>query len=167
MPDLAASFPTSPCPPGSLRIAHRETQSGWCVVSVEGDVDLASAPALKSALVALLVGRSHRRFVLDLSRLGHLDSTGLGVLAAFRQRLGADGTLKLAGMPPNLLSVLRLSGLDRAFEICADVDADVSRGDADVEVSRGDADVEVSRGDADVEVSRGDADLSGRSGTLL
>ncbi|HWE08178.1 MAG TPA: STAS domain-containing protein [Solirubrobacteraceae bacterium] len=125
MPDLAASFPPSPCPPGALRIAHREVQNGWCVVSVEGEVDLASAPELKSALVELVVG-GHRRFVLDLSRLGHLDSTGLGVLAAFRQRLGADGTLKLAGMPPNLLSVLRLSGLDRTFEICSDVNAEFS-----------------------------------------
>jgi anti-sigma B factor antagonist len=125
MPDPAASITPSPRPPGSLRIAHRR-QGGWCVVSVEGEVDLASAPGLKSALVELVVGRGYRRFVLELSGVGHLDSTGLGVLAAFRQRLGADGALKLAGIAPNLLSVLRLSGLDRAFEICADVDAEVS-----------------------------------------
>jgi anti-sigma B factor antagonist len=126
MPDLAASVPPSPRPPGSLRIAHREAEGGWCVVSVDGEVDLASAPELKSALLELLAGRGYRRFVLDLSGVGHLDSTGLGVLAAFRQRLGADGTLRLAGMPPNLLSVLKLSGLDRAFEICTDVDVDGS-----------------------------------------
>jgi anti-sigma B factor antagonist len=127
MPDRAAPSRLPQRPSAGLRVTHREAEDGWCVVSVEGEVDLASAPVLKSALVELLVGRGYTRFALELSRLGYMDSTGLGVLSAFRQRLGADGRLTLIGMPPNLLSVLRVSGLDRAFEICAGGDGEAGQ----------------------------------------
>lgn len=113
--------PAAPSPSSAgLRITHRDAPNGWCVVSVQGEVDLASAPALETALDELLPGQGSVRFVLDLSRVGYLDSTGLAVLHAFRRRLGSDGALKLAGLPANLLGVLRLSGLDRTFDICAD-----------------------------------------------
>ena len=117
MPDVPASsaaVPVGPCP---LRISHHQPQPGWCVVEVEGEVDLASAPVLKGTLLGLFASGGYRRFVLDLSRVGHLDSTGLGVLVGFRQRLGEGGAVKLAGLQPNVLNVLQLAGLDRVFEV--------------------------------------------------
>lgn len=117
MPELPTpSVPESP-PPCQLHIVHREAQRGWCLVEVAGEVDLSTAPVLHAALVELLVSHGYRRFVLDLSGVGHLDSTGLGVLTAFRRRLGSDGELKLAALQPNVLNVLTLTGLDRTFEI--------------------------------------------------
>jgi anti-sigma B factor antagonist len=117
LPNLPATPASSPLPSSGLRVAHHEPQPGWCVVEVDGEVDLATAPVLRAALVELLVGRGYRRFVIELSRVGHIDSTGLGVLAAFRQRLGAVGALTLAGLQPNVRNVLRRSGLERGFEI--------------------------------------------------
>ncbi|HZE04808.1 MAG TPA: STAS domain-containing protein [Solirubrobacteraceae bacterium] len=114
LPNLPVSDSSSSC---QLDIAHREVQRGWCLVEVTGEVDLSTSPDLHAALIELLVRRGYRRFILDLSGVGHLDSTGLGVLTEFRQRLGSGGELKLAALQPNVLNVLTLAGLDRAFEI--------------------------------------------------
>ena len=61
-----------------------------CVVSIRGEVDLGSAARLKAELGALLAEGAPRDVVLELSRLAHLDSTGLAVLIGFRRRLAAE-----------------------------------------------------------------------------
>ena len=100
------------------------------MVEVDGEVDLASAPALRAALGELLGRCGYRRFVIELSRVGHLDSSGLGVLAAFQRRLGAQGALVLANVQPNILGVLRLTGVERAFEIWPPMDRGIPPGSA-------------------------------------
>lgn len=122
MPNLSAPTALSGLPSSTLKITHHEGQDGWCVVEVDGEVDLASAPGLNAALADLLAGCGYRRFVIELSRVGHLDSSGLGVLVAFRTRLGAEGSLALANMQPSLRDVLRLTGVERAFEIWPSMD---------------------------------------------
>ena len=82
----------------NFAIAQREVDDRTCVVTVEGDLYLASAPQLKRALVELL-GKGYGRYVLDLSQVTHMDSMGLGVLVAFRKRLHADAQLALAQDP--------------------------------------------------------------------
>ena len=117
MPDLPISLASPALPPCQLHVAHRGVQEGWCVVEVEGEVDLSTAPVLEAALVGLRVGHGVEHFLLDLSGVGHLDSSGLSVLTRFRHRMGPDGELKLAGLQAGVLNVLALTGLDRIFDI--------------------------------------------------
>jgi anti-sigma B factor antagonist len=102
----------------TFAISHREVNEGTCVVAVEGDLDLASAPYLKRALVELL-GKGYGRYVLDLSQLTHLDSMGLGVLVGFHKRLDPDARMALAGVPPKQRKLLELTGLDARFDTFA------------------------------------------------
>lgn len=104
-----------------MNIRHRSLDSHTCVVSPEGEVDIASAPALKGALLDLL-GHGYRQFVLDLSQVTHMDSTGLGVLIGFERRLKDEGTLVLAAAPPNVLVVLDVTGLDARFALFPSID---------------------------------------------
>ena len=99
----------------TFSVIHREVDERTCVVAVQGDLDLASAPWLRRALVELL-GKGHGRYVLDLSRLTHMDSMGLGVLVGFHKRLDGDAQLALAGVPPKQRKLLELSGLDARFD---------------------------------------------------
>lgn len=96
-------------------ITHREVDDRTCVVTVEGDLDLASAPHLKRTLVDLL-GKGYGRYVLDLSQLTHMDSMGLGVLVGFHKRLDNDARLALACVPPKQRKLLELTGLDTRFD---------------------------------------------------
>ena len=54
------------------------------MVHVRGEIDLATAPALRACLLAL-----EGDVIVDLSEVDFLDSTGIGVLVAQRKRLGA------------------------------------------------------------------------------
>jgi anti-sigma B factor antagonist len=110
-------LPTS-VPRPSLDVSHRDCGDALCVVTPVGEIDLASAPVLKLRLVGLLE-RGFTRFVLDLSRVRYLDSTGLGVLIAFQRRLNGDGQIALAQAPRPVVALLELTGLDASFDVFA------------------------------------------------
>jgi anti-sigma B factor antagonist len=112
-----------------LQIGHREVEQRVCVVELEGEVDLASAASLKSTLTGL-VGDGYSQFVLDFGQVGHMDSTGLGVLIGFRKRLGEDGALVIARVPQNVWAVFKVTGLDKTLDICATIDVAVARAQA-------------------------------------
>ena len=58
-------------------------------VAIEGEVDVSTAPALDHALDEAIRG-SEGAFVIDLSELAFLDSSGLNVLLRARALLGRD-----------------------------------------------------------------------------
>jgi anti-sigma B factor antagonist len=107
--------------PVAFAVAHREVGERTCVVSVEGDLDLASAPQLKWTLVELL-GKGYAQYVLDLSGLTYMDSMGLGVLVGFRKRVEGSAQLALACLPPTQGKLLELTGLDACFDSFATLD---------------------------------------------
>jgi anti-sigma B factor antagonist len=86
------------------------------VLTVRGELDLYTAPALRDRVLAA-AAEGHRRLVIDLSGVPFMDSSGLGVIVACLKRLresGGDLALVTApGSPPSKL--LSLTGLDRAI----------------------------------------------------
>jgi anti-sigma B factor antagonist len=86
------------------------------VLSVRGELDLYTAPALRDRVLAAS-DEGQRRIVIDLSGVPFMDSSGLGVIVACLKRLresGGDLALVTApGSPPSKL--LSLTGLDRAI----------------------------------------------------
>ncbi|MBV8430617.1 MAG: STAS domain-containing protein, partial [Solirubrobacterales bacterium] len=88
------------------------------VVSLAGDLDLWSAPRLKSALCDLLDdGRT--QLVVDLERVGFMDSTALGVMIGIQHRFGEDERMVIAAAAPPVLRVLELSGLATGLRLFA------------------------------------------------
>ena len=106
-------------------ITHRLLDERTCVLAVSGDLDLASAPQLKWTLVELLE-EGYERYVIDLSGLTHIDSTGLGVLVAFSRRLEGRAHMALACLPPAQRRVLEITGLDEAFDSFATLEEAIS-----------------------------------------
>jgi anti-sigma B factor antagonist len=96
-------------------------QDGYTVVTISGEIDIASAPVLREQLLGLLrPGAS--RLVVDLSRVTFCDASGLAVLVGASRRADQlDGVLRLAAPAPLMTKVLRLTGLDSRFEIFATV----------------------------------------------
>jgi anti-sigma B factor antagonist len=121
MLDSAGTVHRSAAARGGFAISSRVVDERTCVVSLDGEIDLAAAPTLKVALLELLRER-HTRFVVDLSLVRHIDSTGLGVLVGLRKRLADDGVVVIAAVPRNALRVFQVTGLDARFEIFSTVD---------------------------------------------
>jgi len=92
-------------------------QSGqWSVVSVTGEIDLSTSPALRASLEDAIAKNSS--VVVDLSGVTFLDSTGLGDLVRAREALlSKDGQLHLVVTQPRIRRVLEITGLNEVFYI--------------------------------------------------
>ena len=112
-----------------MDIIVRHLQSaGVPVVSVAGEVDLATAPRLRDALVVAAIDHPGERIAVDIDGVTMLDSVGLGVLVgALRRITAAGGDLVVVCSTPRLLEVLAQCRLDRVFEIRSNL-ADLTGG---------------------------------------
>jgi anti-sigma B factor antagonist len=108
-----------------LIVRHLDT-GGVPVVSLSGEVDMATSPRLRDALVQVATIHPGQRIAVDLDGVAFLDSTGLGVLVGgLRRIVAAGGDLLLVCSTPRLLDLLTQCRLDRVFEIHASV-ADIA-----------------------------------------
>ena len=96
---------------------------GRTIVAVEGEVDIATAGELDAVLSAEIAD-GHTNVVVDLSKVGFLDSTGLGVLIkALKRTREADGSLAVVTDSQRVLKVFRITGLDSVVPLFASLEA--------------------------------------------
>jgi anti-anti-sigma factor len=87
------------------------TETGPCVLRVDGDFDAVSLPHVRDALNTALE-EGYASVVLDLSNVDYMDSSALGFIVWADQRLGpVHGRLALVGANPDVARILELSGL--------------------------------------------------------
>lgn len=105
----------------TFQIAESEVH-GVPVVSVSGEIDVATAPPLRDRLQALTAsGRT--TVVVDLLGVTFLDSTALGVLVgALKRCRESGGELPLVIAEPRILKVFEITGLTGVFSIHESVD---------------------------------------------
>lgn len=95
---------------------------GWAVLHLTGEIDLATAPTLREHLVGTVDAGDHR-VIVDLRDVEFIDSTGLGALIGGLKRVRSlDGALRLICVEPRILKIFEITGLDKVFEIHADVE---------------------------------------------
>jgi anti-sigma B factor antagonist len=97
-------------------IMQRDHDARTSIVSVEGELDLATAPRLKWMLVDA-IETGHSRLVVDLSGATFMDSMTLGVLVTVKRSLGDAQRLAIVCTRENLLQIFEFAGLDGAFAI--------------------------------------------------
>jgi anti-sigma B factor antagonist len=101
--------------PAQLELSCRTGANGYQIVSVTGELDIATAEQAYSYLSEVIDGRT-APVTVDLSGLTFCDASGLGVLArAARYARQKGRQLALASARPSLLKIMRITGLDRAF----------------------------------------------------
>jgi anti-sigma B factor antagonist len=90
-----------------------QTANGITIAELTGELDIASAPALRDQLLNLLRPGSSR-LVVDLSRVSFCDASGLAVLVSTARRARLlGGFLRVAAASPQVGHVLNITGLDR------------------------------------------------------
>lgn len=75
-------------------LADAPLEGGGTVLTVSGELDVATAPALRERLHALADARPCR-LVLDLQAVSFMDSTALAVFIGAKTRIGDDGRMAL------------------------------------------------------------------------
>jgi anti-sigma B factor antagonist len=107
-------------------VATEQLDGGIPLVSVSGEVDRATAPALERTLLEA-AGDRNDEVIVDLTCCSFLDSRGLTTLLATRGRLArSNRSLGLVLSNPNVLRTFQITGLDRIFEIYPSLGAAVN-----------------------------------------
>lgn len=79
------------------------------------------------AELLVMIGQGDHNIVVNLERVKHIDSSGLGsLLFGLRQAKANGGVLKLASPQPNVLSLIRIARLEGVFEIFEDEEKAIS-----------------------------------------
>jgi anti-sigma B factor antagonist len=104
-----------------LKLGHY-SKDGIEVVTVEGEIDIYTAPRLRELLIDL-VSQNNYQLIVNLEKVGFLDSTGLGVLVGALKRVRPhDGWLDLVCTQERILKIFKITGLTRVFGIYQSVD---------------------------------------------
>ena len=104
-----------------LKLGHY-SKDGIEVVTVEGEIDIYTVPRLRELLIDL-VGKGSYQLIVDLEKVGFLDSTGLGVLVGGLKRVRPhDGWLDLICTQERILNIFNITGLTKVFGIYQSVD---------------------------------------------
>jgi len=113
--DLGRSYHADPGAP--IRIAVETLADGTPLVSVWGEVDLATAPHLERVLADGSAG-GDTDVLIEFSRDSFIDSTGLNVLIQASRRLRAGGrALRVATENPHTRSVIETMGLTEVLAL--------------------------------------------------
>ena len=107
-------------------LSCRAEHDGYVVAALRGELDIASAPALREQLLSLL-RRASSRLIIDLSAVGYADASGLAVLVSSGRRAGLlGGSLRLAAPSPAVATVLSATGLNQHLDIFPTVQAAIT-----------------------------------------
>ena len=87
------------------------------LLNVEGQVDMHTSPELRTRLRESLA-RKASPIVVDLTKVGFIDSSGLATLIEALQAVGKyGGRLRLCGLAPAVKNLFKLSNLISIFDI--------------------------------------------------
>lgn len=87
------------------------------ILSIRGEIDLASAPLISQELQDA-ARSSSRRIVLDLAALDFIDSSGIRALLEAQGHADSNAhVLLLTNVPPRVRRLFRLTGLDAQIPI--------------------------------------------------
>ena len=95
---------------------HKEP-NGVVVVAVDGQLIVGNRQELKQKILDALEA-GDRKFLIDFTRTGYIDSSGLGVLVSLSKKIrDQGGDLRLAGLNEDLKTLFELTKLDTLFAI--------------------------------------------------
>ncbi|WP_194815536.1 STAS domain-containing protein [Nocardia sp. XZ_19_385] len=96
---------------------------GATVLTVAGEVDLATAPALETAIEGVLADKAAPVLIIDLTGVSFLASAGMAALVAAHQRAGDATTIAVVADGPATSRQLKMTSLDQVFSLYSTLDA--------------------------------------------
>ena len=96
---------------------NEERKAGLVIVGLSGKLDATTAKAFEEKILAE-ISLGDRRFVIDLSQLEYVSSSGLRVFLVAAKRLhSTDGKIVLCSLKEHVRQVFDLAGFSSIFSI--------------------------------------------------
>src|ERR1700760_2293301 len=96
---------------------ERSEREGVTVLSLQGNLDAATAAGLKQEVIGIADAKK-TKVAVDLAQLTLIDSTGVGVLISLFKRVRAlGGVVHFAGLVAQPKEIFRLLRLDRSLDL--------------------------------------------------
>jgi anti-sigma B factor antagonist len=141
-----------------------EVVSGVPVVAAPEEIDMISAPELRSALLEA-AARGHGMLVVDMTRTQFCDSSGVHTLLAAHERAQAEGgELLLVVSATIVLRIFEVTGLDRIIRHFPSLDGALAQTSADADGSSGHRRADGAPGDSEHNRLVAQLSTSGRDG---
>lgn len=99
---------------------HEDDQGGTRVVSVQGDVDIFTAPLL-DACIQRNISAGSKEIALVLDDCSYFDSEGIKVLVKALRAMSGSGQLLICGARGAVRRVFEVSGLETIFKLLPSV----------------------------------------------
>jgi anti-sigma B factor antagonist len=100
-----------------MNLSVRKESNGVVVVAVDGQLIVGNRQELKQRILDALEA-GDRKFLIDFTQTGYIDSSGLGVLVSLSKKIrDQGGDLRLAGLNEDLKTLFELTKLDTLFAI--------------------------------------------------
>ena len=98
-----------------LRIETKHTDGQGAIVSVAGEIDLASAPQFKEALDQAAAEKIP--VTIDLAEVTFMDSTGLHALFTFASSSNGNGPVRVVNPSRTILRTMQIVGMTAVPQI--------------------------------------------------
>ena len=103
--------------PDKLKIALDRRADGVAVARFTGRLDFTSAPEARDQF-ATAIAAGQRKLIVDLSKVGFVDSAGLGsLIGGMRAARLAGGDLRIANPSEQVKMLLSLTSLDQVIKV--------------------------------------------------
>lgn len=102
-----------------MQLDRRNVDNALIVTPLDERLDARVATDFKEQM-AELIASGHTKIILDLSRVEFIDSSGLGAIVSSLKRMGGRGDLVVCGLQDTILTMFRLTRMDRVFQIFDD-----------------------------------------------
>jgi anti-sigma B factor antagonist len=107
-----------------LEVETRRIGPDVTVLEMVGKIALGRESQRVETLVQDLLRQNERKLIFDVSRVTHMDSTGIGVMAyCFGTLNRCGGEMRVAGAAGKVLHLLQITRLDSVLPLYPSVDA--------------------------------------------
>jgi len=96
--------------------------NGNKLITVSGDIDMYSSPALREQMI-FLINKKVSVMLVDFNKVSYIDSSGIATFVEVLKHMKSyGGRLQLFGLPVAVKEIFGFSKLDKVFEIFRDIE---------------------------------------------
>lgn len=97
------------------------------IISMNAELDHHLADEMREVIDNVVDTRGVRHIIFDFSRIGFMDSAGIGLIMGRYKKIRDIGRIYIAGANQSIQRILLISGLHKLVECCEDVNAAAKR----------------------------------------